>query len=395
MNRSTLPKRFSSAIFALAISSVPAGFALGQATPATKPVAAAAPTSQPTAGDVQKLIDAKQFPAAVKTAAKLLATHGPAAAALDRFSLTMLKGYAQAGMKSNSTAVMTFKSAEKETKDTNQIALARWTAELFHTAGSTTYTPRTVVLGAPKRGPFDLLDADQRKDAFGALLDDSLAALDPKLKAATISQNLPQIWPVLQQVMDLDNLDVIANGSDDKTMTLASSLLDHSRNLLANALKEDWARVSDIDTHANVTTTVPTQVYINNSLMTQTVTKKNGLSDSNKTELKNIISVCQQVHDAAEAFMAMAKTDKDWSTILSDADRVSGRASDVLNADYGQAVTSSSADTTTGLDPSQQSGLNSQYPGGMGINASNVTQTPPPKRSNAPSKPPTNTKPGN
>jgi hypothetical protein len=81
--------------------------------------------------------------------------------------------------------------------------------------------------------------------------------------------------------------------------------------------------------------------------------------------------------------MSMAKTDKDWSTILSDADRVSGRASDVLSADYGTSTSSSSSTSINGLDPSQQAALQNQFPG------ANTTPIVPPKRSNAPSKPKT------
>jgi uncharacterized phage infection (PIP) family protein YhgE len=377
---------FVAVSFVLAGVCVPAATALGQMTPAPVLAAGASPASQPSADTVQGLIDARQYQAAVKTASKLLAMHGPAAADLDRFDLTMLKGYAQAGMHSNSSAVMTFRAAEKETKDPNQLALAKWTSELFHTAGSSTFKPKTAPLGAPKPGPFDLLNSDKRKQAFGALLDDNLTLLDPKLKAATISQNLNQIWPVLQQVMDLDNLDVIANGNDDKTQQLASSLLDHSRNLLSNALKEDWARVSDIDTHANITNTVPTQLYVNNTLVTQTITKKNGLSDNNKSELNNIIQTCQKIHDAANAFMSLAKSDSGWTTILSDSDRVASRASDVLNADYGQAVSSSSS-TDSGFSGYQQTGVLNQFPGGY----TNTTPAIPPKRSNVPTKPKTGT----
>jgi uncharacterized phage infection (PIP) family protein YhgE len=343
-----------------------------------------APASQPSTSSVQTLLDARQYQAAARQASKLLFLKGSAATDLDRFQLVMLKGYAQAGMHSNSTAIMTFRSAQKETKDPNQIALAKWTAELFHTAGSTTYSPKTGPVGAPKPGPFDLLDTDQREAAFGALLDDNLTLMDPKLKQATISQSLNEIWPVLQKVLDLDNLDVIANRSDDKTLALASSLLDHSRNLLSNALKQDWARVSDIDSHANITTIVPTQIYVNNTLVSQTVTKKNGLSDSNKSELSNIIQVCQKIHDAANSFMSLAKSDKDWTTVLSDSDRVAARASDVLNADYGQAVSTGSTDTTT-IGGYPQTGIINQFPGG----SSNVPIVP-----RRPVQPPTKTKTG-
>jgi hypothetical protein len=314
------------------------------------PVPATQPTVDVSAmvGEVQSNLDAKQFPAAVKAAAKVLALHGPVAASVDRFEITMQKGYAQAGMRSMSSAVITFKSAMKETKDPRQIALAKWTAELFRTAGSTSYVPKTLGANGQKRGPYDLLDTDARKDAFGALLDDDLAALDPKVKAATISQKLPEIFPVLQQIVDLDQLDLIANSTDDKTQTLASGLLDHARNLLSNALKSDWARIGDIDTHANITTTVPSQIVINGSLVTQNSTRKNGLSDSNKTELNNIISVCQKIHDAAQSFLPLAKSDKDWNTIISDSDRVAARASDVLNADYGGTTTNGSTVTDNG-----------------------------------------------
>jgi hypothetical protein len=404
MKRSKLPNRKSQnskpnskSVIALALSSAIflANAAYAADAPPVAPAAAAAtptaPASQPSADEIQTAIEAKQYPVAVKLASKMLTLKGPAAAGMDRFQVTMLKGYAQAGMKSMSTAIMTFKSAEKETKDVTQIAQAKWTAELFKTAGSTTFTPKKMAVGAAKPGPFDLLNPDQRKDAFGALLDDDLAALDPKLKSATISQNLPEIWPVLQQVMDLDQLDVVANGNDDKTNTLASNLLDHSRNLLTNALKADWARVSDIDTHANLTTNIPTQIMVGGIMETVNQTRKNGLSMSNTNELKNIVSVCQKIHDAAQAFMSQAKSDKDWNTILSDADRVAGRASDVLSADYGTG-----SGTGSTIDTSGYNGIpNAQYPGGMnvGVNGGGVTATAtatagPPKTSNAtPTKP--------
>ncbi len=67
---------------------------------------------------------------------------------------------------------------------------------------------------------------------------------------------------------------------------------------------------------------------------------------------------------------------------------------DVLNASYGDAVTgSSSTDTTPGYGiPAGTAfgGGTSVIQGfnGTGINAQNTTQSPPPKRSNGPSKKP-------
>jgi hypothetical protein len=386
MNQPTFRFLQTLTILAAASVAIPLGSSRALAVDPVKPATpvAAAPATQPGVDAVRAAIDSKDYSGAVRLAGKMLALHGPAAAGLSRFQLTMLKGDAQAGMKSISTAVMTYKSAMKETKDPREIALAKWTAELFHTANSNVFTPKVIAVGAPAQGPFDLMIPDQRKLAFGVLLDDQLALIDPKIKAATVSQNLPTIWPVLQQVEDLDQLDVIANGSDDKTSTLASSLLDHSRNLLTNALKEYWARVGDIDTRANVTTTTQQQVYVNNSLVTQSVTKKNGLTQSNTSELKNIIDMAQKIHDAANAFMAMAKSDSGWSTILSDADRVAGKASDVLSADYSDTTTTTGNSSTEGygIPPGNQFGVS-----GGGVNAQATTPTPPPKKSNAPTTP--------
>jgi hypothetical protein len=129
-------------------------------------------------------------------------------------------------------------------------------------------------------------------------------------------------------------------------------------------------------------------VYINNTLVTQNETKKNGLNSTNVSELKNIISVCQKIHDAAQAFMSQAKSDKDWNTILSDADRVTARASDVLNADYGSSTTSGTSTTYgNGYDGTNTvSTPTGQSPNG--INATNTTPVTPPKTSNAtPTKP--------
>jgi len=278
----------------------------------------------------------------------------------------------------------------KETKDPREIALAKWTAELFHTANSSVFTPRVTAVGGPPAGPYDLLIPDQRKAAFGVLLDDNLAQIDPKLKAAAVSQNLPTIWPVLEKVEDLDQLDVIANGSDDKTAALASSLLDHSRNLLTTALKEYWARLGDIDSRANATTTVQQQAYVNGALVTENVTKKAGLSQANISELKNIIAMAQKIHDAGNAFMAMAKSDSGWNTILSDSDRVAGKASDILSADYSDSTTTTGGGTTEGYGipaGNQFGGGNQVGVSGNGVNAQNTTPTPPPKKSNAPTTP--------
>jgi hypothetical protein len=324
--------------------------------PTTAPAATPAPPA-PTIDEVQSALSQKDYQTAIKLASKLLALHGPAAQGLNRYQLLMAKAEAQVGMKTVSSASLTFRAAAKETGDLREKGLAQWTGELLHRAGSTTYTPKQGAITGEKRGPFDLTDLDQRKDALAALLDEYLTAIAPDVKTATRSQKLPEILPVLKRIADLNLLDIVVNGSDDKTAGLGNELLDHARTLLTTALKTDWARLNDIDAHASATTTVPVQQIVNGQSVTQNVTRANGLSNSNRQEISNIIEVCGKIHDAADSFAQYAKDEKDWAVIISDTDRVLGKASDILNTNYSANATAGDNSSTAGTQP--QVGANS------------------------------------
>ncbi len=281
----------------------------------------------PTIDDVQGALDRRDYANTVKLASRMLALHGKAAEEISRYRLFSLKAEGQLGLKAVPMAIEAFQLALKETSDPDEISLTKCNILLLRRAGGTKYVPKTTPPGGTKPGPIDLLDRDNRKAAFGALLDDEIATLSPKIKSASTSQSLTQIFPVLQQVEDLNALDVIANGSDDKTSQMAGDLLTHARNLISSALKGMWQRVDDIDKFASQTTAI--QKTINSSdggALSQSITKKNGLSSDNKSELNNIIATCDKIAAAAEAFMKSSKNDKDWSAITSDTQRVSSRA---------------------------------------------------------------------
>ncbi len=360
--------------------------------PTTKPVAAvapAAPVTPPSVEAVEQQIADKKYADAVRSASKLLALRGAAAEGVSRFQVTMLKAEAQIGERQLAAAVATFKVAASETKDPHELALAHWSDELVHRSSGAKYVPKvTAAVARPE--PIDIIDPDSRKLAFAALLDDELSAMAPKIKVASTSQSLVPIWPVIQQVESLDQLDQIANGNDTKTAAAADALLDHARNLLSTALKGMWVRVSDIDAHANVvsTTTVPQQ-YGNGILYNQTISQKNGLSQQNRTDLQSMIDLCQKIHSAAQTFAQASKDDKDWLTIMNDADRVSGRANDVLTASYGLPLggngTTTSTDgqtggvgttgTVVGNTGIGLGGFGGSYPGGPTVAGGTTTTT--------------------
>ena len=365
---------------AAALTLVP--LAQGQVAPAAPnpPAVAAAPPPQavapkpvtpPAVVEIQNDLAQKQYAAAIRGASKLLALRGDAAAGFSRFQVTMLKGDAQAGAHALSAAKATYHDALRETRDPTEQALATWTAELFRRARGTAYVPHVAGAGAAANNvPLDLTDPDGRRAAFAALLDDELSVMGPQLKQAAGSPSLPQILPVVKRVQSLTELDQIANGSDARTSVTAAGLLDHARNLMSNALKGMWTRTGDIYSAATQTVTGGgTAAFINGQPVQQTVTGQNGLTGSDANELRAMVDTCGNIRDAANVFAPLAHggDDKGWGAILNDANRVAGRAKDVLNANY-------SAPTVSTQYPGDTTGIGGGI-GGLGVN-SNVYYPP-------------------
>ncbi len=268
---------------------------------------------------------------------KLLSLRDSAAQGLDPYQLYMLKGESYIGLKMTAPAIEAFSAAAKATSDPHELAFAKCTVLLLKNSNATTYVPKTAPAGGVKPGPIPLNDPAQRAAAFSALLDDQLAALQPKIDAASKSPQIPPIYPVVQQLADLKNLDLVANGNDDRTIKISTALLEHAHNMIVAALKGMWAREDEINKNANQTT-VNTQInpLVNNTVPGAgniTTVQQAGLSDDNRNELKDMIDLCGKIHDAADTLMAMSSADKDkeWAAVISDAGRIASRANDMLN----------------------------------------------------------------
>ena len=403
------PARRATALLLLTAAAT-AGVSIAHGQDAPAPAPAAAPSS-PAVDDVRQLIEQKQYAEAAKAASKLLGQHGPNGGGFSRFQVTMLKGDALLGSKLLVAARSTFLTAVHETRDPHEQALATWTVELLKRAKGTAYVPHMTGAGngGGNGGPIDLVDRDSRKLAFGALLDDELSAVGPAVKGAARSTSLPPILPVVQRVQSLAELDEIANGGDAKTAALAGGLVDHARNLMANALKGMWTRISDIHTAATqqVQNSNGAPTFVGGQAVTTTTTGLNGLTADNANELRGMIDTCGKIRDAANAFEPLAAADpasattadKDWGAILNDATRVAGRADDVLHANYSS--TSTTTDTSgadgygtgtnggyvNGVSVSGADGSGGFFPGGNGFGTGNGN-----RRTNGPTTPtsPTN-----
>jgi hypothetical protein len=373
---------------------------------------ATAPSTQASTDAIDQLLQTHQYGAALKSTNKLLALRDPTSQGFDPYQLWMLKGEAYIGTKSLEPAISAFKSAAKATSDPHELAVANCTVLLLQNSNPSTYIPKTAPAGGVKPAPVPLADRDQRTAAFTALLNDQLTALRPKIDAAAKSPNLQPVYPLLQQLADMNDLDQIANGNDDKTVKIAAGLLDHAHNMIVAALKGMWGRLDEIDKNAN-NTTINTQINpvpvgaigLNNS----TTIQKAGLSDDNKAELKDMIDTCDKIHQAAAVFMGFAATgkDKEWAAVISDAARIIGRANDMLNFTYASTYSSGNNYNnyntgSSGQIPAVVPGYNpvlsiipgqtvTQVPSLMPVQGINPTQTPTtPTPPNGRSQPPPN-----
>src|SRR5271170_1848947 len=233
-----------------------AGSNLRADPPTTAPAPAA---TQPSTDAIDQLLQTHQYAAALRMTNKLLSLGDSAAQGLDPYQLFSRKGEAYIGLKSTDAAIGTFTAAAKATSDPQELAVAKCTVLLLKSSSPTAYVPKTAPAGGVKPGPIPLNDPLQRPAAFTALLDDQLSALQPKIDDAAKSPQLPPIYPVLQQLDGMKDLDLVANGNTDRTVKLSAGLLDHAHNMIVAALKGMWARLDEINNIANQTT-INTQI---------------------------------------------------------------------------------------------------------------------------------------
>ena len=79
-------------------------------------------------------------------------------------------------------------------------------------------------------------------------------------------------------------------------------------------------------------------VYATNGYRTVRRTRKTGLTDRNVSELNDAVATCTKIQPAADQLSKASDAITDWEDLVADAGRISSRASDVLNADYGNGA---------------------------------------------------------
>jgi nitrogen regulatory protein PII len=184
-----------------------------------------------------------------------------------------------------------------------------------------------------KLQPIDIRDPLTRKAALEAMFDDDWQAIEPQLKTAADAKSIPPILPAIDAITRLRPLDVAAAGTDQRTSESAAKLVDHAKKLMTAALDQMKKRIDDISDAAN-TESVSTQTIFMQGIASQVQTRtKQGLTDRNIRELRDMISTCQKITPAAQT-LANAGTKVDIQDVLSESDEVQSKAKDLLDTRF-------------------------------------------------------------
>jgi hypothetical protein len=276
---------------------------------AAKPAAAAAePEPLPTVEQIEKALQSGEAAEALKQVNRLLTLRGKAAEAYDKYELLTLKGEAHLRLKANDAAAVSFRQAANETEDRQKKAVARATEQLIRRSRNLAYTPKKVARG-DKAEPIDLVDADSRHKALGAMFVDEVTPMLPKFESAKAATSVGPLIKAMAAAREMEYLELAANGSADQINGIVEGLKEQGKSMLSKVLEKATKRVDRITTLANDTERVRQVVPLGTGgYRSVMVEKRRGVQHDDVTELKGIIDACDEV--AAQATALGQSTEK-------------------------------------------------------------------------------------
>jgi len=258
-------------------------------------------TELPTIDQLKEQLNAGKTAEAMKGINRLVALKGPAAAAYDKYELYMLRGEADIRMKAMIPAAEAFAAAQKETNDDKKKLTARANEILARQSKPTGYVPRTPSTrattrqaGAKPGAPLPIVDADSRKVAFGALFDDAMTQIHPKIAMAKNAKSLAPLVDVIKQLSDLKAIELAAEDSDQQAKQVGAELTTHAHELLADAVKSMSDRVDAIARNA------AQQQMVTDPQTNMRVLQPVGPTYQEDKDLTSIVDTCQKIEQFAK-----------------------------------------------------------------------------------------------
>jgi hypothetical protein len=307
--------------------------------------AAPAPEPLPTADELHKLYDNKDYQPLIQKLNRVLQLKGQAAQPYDRVDLLMLRGEALLQLKQQASAIEAFDAAAKEAtapkqdviRKPEQVARARAIDLLVHHSPGLAYTPKHLDAGQVP-GRISLLDPSQRDAAFKALLFDQLTEMAPKVKAASRGTTMGPIVQLIRSLGDLRAVEVTVTGktkqSDEMLVTMADrahALMDAEVDRLAPAEQTISRNAHQKTTHTLIQRDSQGTVVG----QTSTITSR-GLFSNDIRNLKEIASTCQQIASASHDFqdVTAGKQAAEFGALTTKAEKLAKDAEQTLSDDY-------------------------------------------------------------
>jgi hypothetical protein len=307
---------------------------------------ATAKAQVPAPEEIQSSINEGNYKDALQKISSALAVRGDAGKNVERARLYMLKAECHLRMKAPTLAAEAYGAAAKEAKDDKARNLAAAHQLLMQRQRGLAYRAVTSAKGAVPL-THDVIEPASRTKAFGALLADELAALQPKLAAAKKSTGLAPIFEAFKLIPRLEGIELAAAGDSPQaqapqTQKLLTELSDQSRKLIDAALKEMNRHVVAVDKEANqyqeIVREVPDPTVRSAygvRYKREIVYKKKGPNDVHLRELQQLATTCEQIEQASKMIAGGVPTQaKAFEPLVGESERIRKEAARILDADY-------------------------------------------------------------
>ncbi len=173
------------------------------------------------------------------------------------------------------------------------------------------------------------MEEADRKQAFGALLADEMAAIDPKLKAAVAAGNLTPVIETARALADLSAIETAATGTNDQTKKIGANLGSHAHMLIKAALQslhqrteKSWAAASRNRSSDDRRGALGDQAY-----------GMWGLTSVETSDLKDVIATTEKIIPVATQLGEVTES-ADLKGDAPEAEKIRDRAREVLDYDY-------------------------------------------------------------
>jgi len=311
------------------------------AKPAAKPGAttkadAPATGDLPTMDQMQALFDAGNYNELLKDFAKVLPLKGKAAEPYDRQKLLQLKLDTHMKLKQQAPAIATLNEMIDSTDDEPAKQSARATIQLIKRSKLFVYTPKPAKKTPKPSAPLDITDPIARKAAMQAMLDEDMAKVAPKVKAAMDQSSLPPIAAALEAAKGVRDIEVGVTGTDANSKTMVADLGSHGRDLITKTVEKMSKRVDEITKDANET--IRTRANVMSAAgyrVAQDRVRRRGLKDQEPQELRKVINDLPAIaRGAQELVLATGGKQSEADSMVEMCNELSKRAKKTLDADY-------------------------------------------------------------